>query len=164
MGLISALKQHWALIDPTPVAIESYKFWRSVGYDHDGACSWLGNEQGEDSFDNALHGDHGEATGPAQHHRDRIETIKAGCGIDIATASHLDQLRAIDWSTQNEVGYRHVKNHILAAQGIRAKVTVIVAEYEHSGNQARDIDRRTGFAEDWAADVRIRQINTGPTS
>jgi hypothetical protein len=37
-------------MSPHDVALESYQFWRSVGYNHMQACAWLAMEDGETSF------------------------------------------------------------------------------------------------------------------
>lgn len=140
---------------PHDVAAESYAYWRSVGLDHLTACAWLGNEDGETSFRLGVIGDHGTAFGPAQHHQARIDTIKQpppkGCGIDIKTASHADQLKAIHWEV-TEGAYRHVLPAVIAAPTMAAKIAVLVSRYEQSAQQDRDIRRRAALGNYWAGE------------
>lgn len=138
---------------PHDVAAESYAFWRSVGCDHMHAAAWCGNEDGETSFRLGVVGDHGEAFGPAQHHQARIDAIKLpppkGIGIDIKTASHLDQLRAIHWEV-TEGAYKRVWPAFMAAQTMEGMITVLVSRFERSASQDRDIRRRTALGNYWA--------------
>lgn len=147
------------------VAKESWDFWKSVGCDDIHAAAWLGNEDGETSFNYRAVGDHGEAHGPAQMHSPRSNYIKANMPehINILTASHLDQLKAIHWestlSTGNKSMYRKVWAVFMAANTIESDRTktppiigateVLIHNYEQSGSQARDIERRTSLSNYW---------------
>lgn len=137
---------------PYAVAEESYKLFREAGADHLTGNAWLGNEDGETSFRIGVWGDHGTAFDPAQHHKARRDAIALpppkGAGIDVLTASHADQIRAIIWEMK-EGGYRHVWPALLAAPDMRSKITVLVSKFEQSGSQLRDINRRTNLGNYW---------------
>jgi hypothetical protein len=134
------------------VATESWKYWKGLGLDDIHAAAWLGNEDGETSFRPRVEGDDDKAFGPAQHHLARILAIRepppAGCGIDIRTAPHLDQLEAIFWEA-SKGAYKHVWPKFLAASITLDAITVLVKDYERSGDQAHDIARRTHIANYW---------------
>ena len=134
---------------PDTVARESFNFWSPLVRLPIHAHALLGNEDGETSFRPSVVGDHGEAFGPFQWHEARIEMIRAGCGIDVRSASHLDQLRAAHWE-MTEGAYRRVWPALMATTTLWSAVTVLVQKLEQSGSQARDIQRRVGFAEKWA--------------
>lgn len=135
-------------------ARESLEFWRPLVRLPD-IHPWalLGSEDGETSFLPHAIGDHGEAYGISQWHAQRADVLALpppkGCGIDVRIASHLDQLRAMHFEMTSVDGYRHVWDHLMAAETIQDAVTVLVREYEHSAQQARDITRRTGLAMVW---------------
>ncbi|HUB63886.1 MAG TPA: phage tail tip lysozyme [Methylocella sp.] len=130
------------------VAAESWKYWKGVGLDDVHAAAWLGNEDGETSFNPRAIGDRGEAFGPAQDHLMRVLAIKQGCGIDIRTAPHLDQLEAIFWEVSQGT-YKHVWTKVKATETLQAAVAILVQDYEQSGDQTRDIARRTVLATYW---------------
>jgi hypothetical protein len=150
------------------VAKESWDFWKSVGCDDLHAAAWLGNEDGETSFVTSgpfSVGDKGQAHGPAQMHKPRMDYIKENMPehVDILTASHLDCLKAIHWeatpSTGNKSMYRKVWAVFMATTSIDSDHTVtppvigasevLIHNYEQSGSQARDIARRTNLAHFW---------------
>jgi hypothetical protein len=135
-------------VSANEVALESYHLFRTAGADHLGAIAWLGNEDGETSFRIGVIGDHGEAFDPAQHHQARIDAIRKGTGIDMKNAPHGEQIRGIIWEMQKG-GYRHVWPALMAAPTLRDKITVLVQKFEQSGNQLRDINRRTALALYW---------------
>jgi hypothetical protein len=132
-----------------PIAAESWGFWRPLVRLPLHAWALLGSEEGETSMRPHVVGDHGEAFGIAQWHGARADAILKGCGIDVRTASHADQLRAQHWE-MTEGSYRRVWPALMAAETLWSAVTVLVAKYEQSGSQARDIQRRVGLAEGWA--------------
>ena len=113
------------------------------------AVAFLGNEAGEDSFLNHAIGDKGEAVGLGQWHGARRANILAHTGIDVGTASHLDQLKAQHWEATQADGYRHVFAELLATDTLTDAVTVLVKKYEQSAQPARDIPRRVALAQTW---------------
>jgi len=134
-------------------AKESWDFWTepksfSGGLDDLHAAVLLGNEDGETSFKYPAWGDHGEAAGMAQWHEVRRRVIEDGIGIDVTMAPHLDQLKALKWEI-TEGPYHHVWPLFLAATTIMDATRVIVVKYEQSGEQARDISRRSILAAYW---------------
>jgi hypothetical protein len=133
---------------PHDLEVESYVFWRAHGCDHLRASAWCGNEAGETSFrtDRPV-GDRstGGGYGPAQHHPARIDIIKKATGIDIKTASHLDQLRGILWEVTQSKEYGHVYEHFLKTKTMEDAIAVLVREFERSAIQDRDIRRRAAL-------------------
>jgi hypothetical protein len=138
------------------VARESYGLFRDAGADHLTACAWLGNEDGETSFRIGVWGDHHTAFDPAQHHQLRRDQIALpppkGCGINVLTASHADQIRAIIWE-MSKGAYKHIWPELIAARTMRDKIAVFVSHFEQSGSQARDIARRTALGNYWLAQI-----------
>jgi hypothetical protein len=135
-------------VSANEVALESYHLFRAAGADHLTAIAWLGNEDGETSFRIGVIGDHGEAFDPAQHHQARIDAIRKGTGIDMKTAPHSEQIRGILWEMQKG-GYRHVWPSLTIAPTLKRQDNVLVRKFEQSGNQLRDINRRTALALYW---------------
>ncbi len=138
---------------PDDVARESFAFWQPKVVLPVHTFALLGNEDGETGFKPYAVGDHGEAFGPGQWHLPRIEAMALpppkGCGIDVRTASHLQQLEAWFWEMQHGAGYSHVWANLMATTDIESAVTVLVQQFEHSAMQARDILRRTAYAQKW---------------
>ncbi|WP_238602481.1 phage tail tip lysozyme [Fimbriiglobus ruber] len=74
-------------------------FWQSQGYSPGAAAGWAANAQAESSFNpSASNGTH---FGIYQWSAARRAKIKAALGIDVATASLQDQLRAAAWEAGN---------------------------------------------------------------
>lgn len=136
--------------DMQATARESFLFWRPLVRLPFQAFALLGNEDGETSFRPHVIGDHGEAFGPFQWHATRCDAMMKGCGIDVRTASHLDQLKAGHWE-MTEGGYRRVWPALMAAETLWSAVAVLVRAYEGSRNQDADIRKRVGFAQRWQA-------------
>jgi hypothetical protein len=127
---------------PHDLETESYVFWRSHGCDHLHASAWCGNEAGETSFrtDRPVGDrDTGGAYGPAQHHKYRIDIIKAKTGIDIRTAPHIDQLRGILWEVTSSKEYGHVYGDFLRADTMEEAITVLVRDFEKVGKYRIEI-------------------------
>lgn len=76
---------------------ESMKFWMSQGYTQAQAAGLVANEEAESSFNPTKVGDGGRAVGSFQWHPDRAAAILKSTGIDVRSASHIDQLRAAAW-------------------------------------------------------------------
>src|SRR4051794_19596770 len=133
---------------PHDLEVESYVFWRAHGCDHLHASAWCGNEAGETSFrtDRPV-GDRstGGAYGPGQHHQARLDIIKRNTGIDIKTASHIDQLRGILWEVTASKEYGHVMGDFLRSATMEQATSVLVREFERSGRQDGDIRSRTAL-------------------
>lgn len=140
---------------PDQVAAESLAFWSPKVRLPLHAFALLGNEDGEVGFKLGAVGDRGEAHGAFQWHAQRADAMALpaphGCGIDVRTVGHLDQLAAAYWEMRHGAGYRHVWEHLMATNDIEDAVAVLVIQYEHSAMQARDILRRTSYARKWQA-------------
>lgn len=141
------------------VASESYHLFREAGADHLSACAWLGNEDGETSFRIGVWGDHHTAFDPAQHHQLRRDQIALsppkGAGINVLTASHADQIRAIIWEMKESRVYRHVWPELLAAASMGDKIAVLLVHYEQAEPKRRAIDlaRRTALGNYWLGKI-----------
>ena len=109
---------------------ESYQFWTSKGYTPAQASGLVANEERESGFNPHAVGDHGQAMGPFQHHADRRELIKQGTGIDIATASHLDQLKAAEW----ELNQRGDSDRLKNTQTPQEAAAVVTKYFERPAN------------------------------
>ena len=134
--------------DQEAMAKESWTFWKSKGLDDTHAAVLLGNEDGETSFKYPARGDHNEAYGMAQWHKVRQAAIHKGTGIDVSTASHPNQLKAMVWE-MTKGAYHHVWPMFLAATTIMDATRVLVVKYEQSEEQTRDIARRSVLAAYW---------------
>ena len=77
------------------VAQTIYDFFVSHGFTPEQACGVVANADAESSMRVNVVGDKGHAFGLFQLHADRADLIKAGCGIDIRTASAADQCSAV---------------------------------------------------------------------
>jgi hypothetical protein len=127
---------------------ESHDFWLPrVRLPDVHLWALIGSESGETSFLTHPVGDRGQAHGAAQWHKGRADVIRTATGIDVVTAPHADQLRAMFWEMTNAVGYRHVWDQLMATETVVDAVTVLVVKYEQSAQQARDVARRTQLAE-----------------
>lgn len=79
-----------------------YDFWRAQGYSDAAARGWLANAQAESSLNPlARNGSH---FGLYQWDPVRRQRIKNGTGIDVATASVDDQLKAAAWEASHFYG------------------------------------------------------------
>jgi hypothetical protein len=130
----------------TALARESYNYWRSQGLSREAALASVGNERGENVLGSHTPGDHGTAFGGFQWHMDRVRAILAATGIDVRTASHLDQLRAARWEAENGPGGGHIWAALKAAKDRRTATWLWVHGFERSGNQVGDFGRRLGYS------------------
>lgn len=79
---------------------ESRRFWLSKGFTPAQVAGILANEEAESGFSTSAVGDGVRARGVFQWHPDRRAKILAGTGIDVANATHADQLKAAWWEMQ----------------------------------------------------------------
>ena len=81
-------------------------FWMGQGYTREQAAGIVANELAESGGNPNARGDGGLAHGLYQHHQDRRAAIKAATGIDMSTASAMDQRRGAAWEMKNgNVGF-----------------------------------------------------------
>ncbi|MBZ9939134.1 phage tail-type lysozyme domain-containing protein [Mesorhizobium sp. BR1-1-16] len=78
-------------------AKESFDFWKSKGLTDEQAAGLVANEIHESRTNPNAVGDGGQAKGIFQHHPDRRANIQAGTGIDMANATHAQQLEGAWW-------------------------------------------------------------------
>lgn len=88
-------------IKGSPQGQSSIDFWKSQGYSADQAAGIEANMHRESGGNPGAVGDGGAARGLFQWHPDRRARILAATGIDVATASRDDQLKAAAWELQD---------------------------------------------------------------
>lgn len=81
---------------------DAMQFWMSMGYSRAQAAGIVANEMHESGGRAGARGDGGRAHGLFQWHPDRRAKIMAATGIDVSTASAMDQRRAAAWEMKNE--------------------------------------------------------------
>jgi Phage tail lysozyme len=126
---------------------ESWDFWKAQGLFDAGAGAMVATEQGESGFNPRNIGDSGAAHGSFQWHMDRVNKILAATGIDVRTASHLDQLKAAKWEgehgdTQARQAWQAVLHATSAADATRAMTYL----FERPLDKAGDTYTRQGYA------------------
>lgn len=110
---------------------QSRAFWLSQGYTPAQVAGLLANEQVESGgFQTNPVGDGGAARGIFQWHSDRRQRILAATGIDVATASHADQLRAAAWELQA----RGDADRLKATTTPEEAAAVVSKEFERPGD------------------------------
>ena len=127
-----------------------WDFWKSKGASDWVAAAWLGNTEGEDSFELTAIGDGGKAYGTSQWHWvPRGENILAAIGVDIRRCDLDGQLNAAWWEINHANGYSHVWKLLQSTKTVDTAVATIVHFYEQSGSQKRDIVKRSDYANYW---------------
>lgn len=143
------------------LAKESYDFWRAQGLSREAALASVGNERGENPLGSHAVGDRGTAFGGFQWHMDRVREILAGTGIDVRTASHIDQLRAARWEAEHGSMGGHIWAQLKNAKDRRAALWAWVHGFERSGNQVGDFARRGGYANAYGRLIPDAAAKTG---
>lgn len=123
---------------------ESYNFWRSQGYTAEQAAGMVGNEQGESNFNEGARGDSGQAHGIFQWHPARRKQIQDATGIDVSTASHMDQLKAAMWELNNT--YSNANEKIKASTTPGAAAEAATRYYELPANPGLESYKRGKYA------------------
>ena len=128
-----------------------WEFWESIpGYGAIGAAAWVGNTDAENSLNPKLFGDKDTAGGDEQWHQLRRGLLLKHTGIDVWEAGVWDQCRAAYAEiTESWSAYRHVDARLRACVTLQGRIAVLVSQVEQSGDQTRDIVRRTKLAEYW---------------
>lgn len=121
---------------------ESLDFWISQGYTPAQAAGIVANEQSESGFDPAARGDGGTAFGSFQWHQARRRKIYQATGIDVASASHADQLRAANWEL-NDSG---LAAQLKQAASARDAGALFSSQFERPANGAIEAIRRGQLA------------------
>jgi hypothetical protein len=121
-----------------------YQFWLANGFTPAQACGLLAQADAESSLKPDAVGDHGQAFGMQQWHRERVDAIRNGCGVDLTKLPPLaDQLKAALWELQHTE--KHALNQIKATKtafdaGYAAarfwERPAAVAQYSKRGNTA----------------------------
>lgn len=108
---------------------ESRAFWKAQGYSNEQVAALLANEKAEGGFASNAVGDNGQAKGLFQWHAPRRARILAATGIDVATASHGDQLKAAAWELEQTGTADRLRNAQTPGQGAS-----ILTSYEAPAN------------------------------
>jgi hypothetical protein len=111
------------------------------------SCGIVAQPDREASFRVHVVGDHGEATGLFQMHNDRRVVIKAGCGIDMATADVAGQCEGVWWELNN-TSYRQALAHLRATTTAYDAGYAMTKYYEQPGAANQD-DNGGKLAEKW---------------
>jgi len=126
---------------------ESWDFWKAQGLSDAGAAAVVATEQGESGFNPRNIGDSGAAHGSFQWHMDRVNKILAATGIDVRTASHLDQLKAAKWEGEHgDAQAREAWQAVLHATSSADATRAMTYLFERPANKAGDTYTRQGFA------------------
>lgn len=121
---------------------ESYDFWISQGYSPAQAAALVANERRESGGDPNARGDDGLAFGSFQWHQARRSKIYAGTGIDVASASHADQLKAAAWELNN----MGLSGKLKGINDPGAAAAFISGSYERPANGAHEAAIRASMA------------------
>jgi len=107
----------------------------------------VATEQGESGFNPRTIGDSGAAHGSFQWHMDRVNKILAAAGIDVGTASHLDQLKAAKWEGEHgDAQARQAWQAVLHATSAAEATRAMTYLFERPANKAGDTYTRQGYA------------------
>jgi Phage tail lysozyme len=120
-------------------ARESVAFWKSKGMTDDAAKMMAANEMRETNFNPGAVGGAGEV-GSFQWDASRRARIKAALGIDVANASHADQLKAAEWELKTHFPDVWAKMQDPNTSDAERAVN-LVHNYEKSGNQPADVQK-----------------------
>jgi len=139
-------------------ARETYDFWRQAGLSHEQACGGpVGAQQRETSFRLPIEGDK-RGSDPDKwaygifqwHWEPRGRDILKGCGIDIRTASNLEQNKAALWELQ------HIEKRawaeIQAARSLEDCARAWIVFYERSADKISDLKKQVAFGRRWAGE------------
>lgn len=132
-------------------ARESYNFWRSKGLTHEQAAGLVGMEEGESQFNPRAVGDGTLAHGAFQHHPDRRAAILRGTGINIDTATHLEQLEGAYWEMQHgDAGAQRAWRRIKEAKTAGEVASIGVYDFERPLDKPSQAAIRGQYANKWA--------------
>ena len=112
---------------------ESFDFWLAQGKTPNQASALVAMEASEGQGDTRSIGDYDKkrgvytAFGAAQWHLDRIKLIERNTGIDVRTASHADQLRAIAWELKHR-GQNNIPDDPAMAEAYLTKYYEVPAD------------------------------------
>jgi hypothetical protein len=126
-------------------ARESYDFWISKGLTPAQAAGMVANEGAESNFNPGAVGDGGAGRGLFQHHPDRQADILRGSGVDMASASHADQLRGAYWEL-SQGKFQHVWEAVQQAKTPEEAAAIISRMYEMPRDAAGQAAARAASA------------------
>jgi Phage tail lysozyme len=107
----------------------------------------LAMERGESDFSPNAVGDSGKSVGSFQWDATRRAAIQRATGIDVSTAPHDDQLKAEDWESQHgDAGAQQFRKNLMQPGSIESYVRSGVGDFERSGSQGRDYNKRLPYA------------------
>jgi Phage tail lysozyme len=131
----------------TANAQESWAHWKTQGYSDDAAAALVAMEEGESNFNPTIRGDNGASIGAFQWDATRRAAILRATGIDVTSASHSEQLKAADWEMgHGDTGAQRFRKHLLSGESIEKMVGSGIHDFERSGNQQGDYNKRLPYA------------------
>jgi len=131
-------------------AEESFQFWKSKGLTDEQAAGLVANEIHESRTNPNAVGDGGRARGIFQHHPDRRANIKAGTGIDMADATHRDQLEGAWWELNNTE--QKAMAALLASKTAEEAAAAISLYYERPADARGQASARAATAAKYLAE------------
>jgi hypothetical protein len=127
-------------------------FWRSQGYSDQQIAGILGNVQqesgGNPAARNAGH------YGLFQFSEQRRQEILAGTGIDVATASDIDQHRAAAWDMHRRGDDARIKS----ANSVQSAALIDNSYFEVSGDTGSSLANRVKYANEAYAGIAARPL------
>ncbi|GAB0175010.1 MAG: hypothetical protein HHAS10_08890 [Candidatus Altimarinota bacterium] len=126
---------------------ESYDFWKSKGLSEEQIAGLLANEARESRCNPRAIGDNGSAHGIFQWHPERRVKILKGTGIDISTASHIDQLKAAWWEMTEDDFEKKVFSELKSATDAGEAAAIISREYLRPGDKDGEQKIRAEYAQ-----------------
>lgn len=112
-------------------------FWMSKGYSREQSAAWLAAAQAESGNNPRAVGDGGRAMGLFQWHPDRRAAIKAATGIDVATASHSEQLEAAAWEAENRGDAARIKSATSASSAAAIHTQFFERPFDIAGESVK---------------------------
>lgn len=125
---------------------ESYNFLKDKGLTEEQIAGVIANEY-QESRCNPRANNNDVSFGIFQWKPDRIEKIKKATGIDIHTASHMDQLNALWWEMTEDPYEKKVYPLLKAAKTASEAATIFVNEFERPADKVWEPIKRGKIAE-----------------
>lgn len=138
---------------------DAMSFWMSQGYSREQAAGIVANEIAESGGKPGARGDGGKAHGLYQWHPDRRRRILEATGIDVSTASAMDQRRAAAWEMKNEPIFNDQTFRSISSPDEAA--AYFSMKFERPADVAGEAFRRGQSALDIAANTPLSTMGEG---
>ncbi len=133
---------------------ESREFWEAKGLDAHHIAAWLAQEEAESGYGTNKNTNKGKYKGAFQWSPERRQQILEGTGIDVANASHWQQLQAADWEYRKmglEDKFKQTKGSRDATKFLSDKFEV----HEKISNRGDEYAYRQNLAEKQLPDLQV---------